>query len=66
MIKNVPEPKYRVTGMHIPVADIFAYLDRNGEASLYRITKEINITYFAGPCYVSKTCEAISKGKIRR
>lgn len=45
IIKNVPELKYRIMGMHIPVADILAYLDRNGEASLYRIAKETNTAY---------------------
>ena len=45
VVKNVPELKYRIMGMHIPVADILAYLDRNGEASLYRIAKETNTAY---------------------
>jgi len=43
--KSVPELKYRIMGMHIPVADILAYIDRNGEASLYRIAKETNTAY---------------------
>ncbi|HAZ13377.1 MAG: hypothetical protein A2X86_14870 [Bdellovibrionales bacterium GWA2_49_15] len=45
IVRNVPELKYRIMGMHIPVADILAYLDRNGEASLYRIAKETNTAY---------------------
>lgn len=43
--ENVSEMKYRLDGHYIPVADMKAYLEKNGMASIYRIAKDTYITY---------------------
>lgn len=45
MCENIFEMKYRLDGHLIPVADIKAYLARNGMTSIYRVAKDTYITY---------------------
>lgn len=43
--KNCPELYYRMQGISPVLSDIRAYLDFKSDASLYRVSKDLNLTY---------------------